>query len=80
MLSQIMIEVETTGDSGTMFRLRVDANVIAEALSAVQAHLLVGEILDRVALPKPDESDERRAGFSAAPPIGRRWRGLGRKS
>jgi hypothetical protein len=43
-----------------MFRLWVDANVIAEALTAVQAHLLVGEILDRVALPKPDESDERR--------------------
>jgi hypothetical protein len=33
-----------------------DANIIAEALTAVQANLLVREILDRIALPKPDEA------------------------
>jgi hypothetical protein len=53
MLRQIVVEVETPGDSWTMFRLR---SIIAMGLTAVQAHLLVGEILDRIALPRPGES------------------------
>ena len=52
-MRQIVIEAETPGDSRTMFRLRIDTNPIADGLTAVQAHILVGEILDRVALPKP---------------------------
>src|SRR6202042_2657642 len=52
MLRQIVVETETAGDSRTMFRLRIDSNVIAEGLTAAQAHLLVGEILDRFTLPK----------------------------
>ena len=52
MLREIVVEAETIGDSRTMFRLRIDANVIAEGLTAAQAHLLVGEILDRFTLPK----------------------------
>ena len=44
MLHQIVVETETAGDSRTMFRLRIDANVIAEGLTAAQAQLLVGEI------------------------------------
>jgi hypothetical protein len=52
MLRQIVIEAETPGDSRTMFRLRIDASLIADGLTAVQAHVLVGEILERVALPK----------------------------
>jgi hypothetical protein len=48
MLSKIVIEAETPGDLGTMFRLWVDANVIAEGVTEAQAHLLVGEILQRI--------------------------------
>ena len=55
MVRQIVIELETPGDSRTMFRLRVDDNLIAEDLTAVQAHILVGEILERIALPKQIE-------------------------
>jgi hypothetical protein len=52
MVGRIVIEAETPGDSRTMFRLRIDASVIAEGLTAVQAHVLVGEILERIAVPK----------------------------
>ena len=52
-MRQVVIEAETPGDSRTMFRLRIDKNLIAEGLTAVQAHILVGEILERIALPKP---------------------------
>jgi hypothetical protein len=52
MLSQIVIEAETPGDLRTMFRLRINASVIAEDLTEVQAELLVGEILERIALPR----------------------------
>ena len=52
MVRQIVIEAETPGDSRTMFRLRIDASAIAEGLTAVQAHVLVGEILERIAVPK----------------------------
>jgi hypothetical protein len=52
MVRQIVIEAETPGDSRTMFRLRIDASSIAEGLTAVQAHVLVEEILERIAVPK----------------------------
>ena len=72
MVRQIVIEAETPGDSRTMFRLRIDASSIADGLTAVQAHVLVGEILERIAMPQssvepapPPESD------APAPP--RRW-------
>jgi hypothetical protein len=70
MLRQIVVEAETVGDSRTMFRLRIDANVIAEGLTAAQAHLLVGEILDRFTLPKQDDRTSVRSASS-------RWRGFG---
>ena len=35
-----------------MFRLRLDDNVVGENLTAVQAHLWVGEILDRISIPR----------------------------
>ena len=61
MVREIVIEAETPGDSRTMFRLRINANSIAEGLTAVQAHVLVGEILERIAVPKaPDEPQARR--------------------
>ncbi|MBV8439118.1 MAG: hypothetical protein JO312_00910 [Hyphomicrobiales bacterium] len=52
MIEQIILETETPGDSRTMFRLRLDDRVIAEGLTAVQAHILVGEILDRISTPR----------------------------
>ena len=70
MLRQIVVEAETVGDSRTMFRLRIDANVIAEGLTAAQAHLLVGEILDRFTLPKHED----RTSATASPS---RWKGFG---
>jgi hypothetical protein len=48
----IVIEAETPGDSRTLFRLRIDDKVIGEKLTAAQVHLLVGEILERIVLPK----------------------------
>jgi hypothetical protein len=59
MIRQVVIEAEAPGDARTMFRLRIDANLIAERLTAVQAHILVGEILDRIALPKPTETNKK---------------------
>jgi hypothetical protein len=55
MVRRIVIELETPGDSRTMFRLRIDGSLIADDLTAVQAHILVGEILERIVLPKPME-------------------------
>jgi hypothetical protein len=56
-IKQIVIELETPGDSRTMFRLRLDDNVVGKNLTAVQTHLLVGEILDRISIPRrlPDD-------------------------
>jgi hypothetical protein len=48
----IAIETETGGDPRTMFRLRIDGKVVGENLTAVQTHLLVGEILERIVLPE----------------------------
>lgn len=59
MVRQVVIEAEAPGNSRTMFRLRIDENLIAEGLTAVQAHILVGEILDRIALPKPAETNKK---------------------
>ncbi len=85
MLRQIVVEAETPGDSRTMFRLRIDANLIAEDLTTAQAHLLVGEILERFALPKPlptlpSDDAEQLSSDSAALPLGRRWTGIDRLS
>ena len=60
MIGRISVELETPGDSRTMFRLRIDDKVVANGLTAVQAHLLVGEVLDRITLPR------RRSSASAA--------------
>jgi hypothetical protein len=54
-VERIVIELQTPGDSGSLFRLRLDNKVVGENLTAVQTHLLVGEILDRITLPRPSE-------------------------
>jgi len=52
MIGRILVELETPGDSRSMFRLRIDDKVVGDNLTAVQAHLLVGEVLDRITLPR----------------------------
>jgi hypothetical protein len=66
MVRQIVIEPETPGDSRTMFRLRIDASLIADDLTAVQAHVLAGEILERITLPKSSEGASPIAESDAA--------------
>jgi hypothetical protein len=46
MIERIVIETETPGDSRTMFRVRMDDLVLGKNLTAAQAHLIVGEVLD----------------------------------
>ena len=79
MVRQIVIEAETPGDSRTMFRLRIDASLIAEDLTAVQAHLLVGEILERIAVPKSSVGASPESDAASQAPLGvptpRRWPG-----
>jgi hypothetical protein len=70
-LRQIVVECETIGDSRTMFRLLAAGFVIAENLTAVQVHLLVGEMLDRIAVPRASESDESRVALAPR----RAWEG-----
>ena len=48
---KIILETETADDFRAMFRLHIDDKPIGEGLTAVQAHLLVGDILEKVALP-----------------------------
>ena len=61
MISRILVELETPGDSRTLFRLLIDEKVVGRGLTAVQAHILVGEVLDRITLPR-----QRTAGDEAA--------------
>jgi hypothetical protein len=57
-VEQIVIELQTPGDSGSLFRLRLDNKVIGENLTAVQTHLLIGEILDRIPRSMSDRIDQ----------------------
>ena len=52
MVGRILVELETPGDSRTLFRLLIDDKVVGHSLTAVQAHILVGEVLDRITLPR----------------------------
>jgi hypothetical protein len=53
LIERIVIESETPGDSRTMFRVRMNDLVIGQNLTAAQAHLIVGEVLDRITVPRP---------------------------
>jgi hypothetical protein len=48
---RIVIEPETPGDSRSLFRLLPGEKVIAEGLTAAQAHILIGDILEKMTLP-----------------------------
>ena len=51
----ISIELEVEGDPTSLFVLKIDGAVIAEHLTAAQTHLLVGDFLERIALPQSRE-------------------------
>jgi hypothetical protein len=61
MIERIVIETETPGDSRTMFRVLMDRLVIGENLTAAQAHLIVGEVLDRITLPRPSKKPSEQS-------------------
>jgi hypothetical protein len=46
----IRVEFETVGDPRSTFRLRIGDKVVGANLTAMQAHLLVGEIIERIVL------------------------------
>jgi hypothetical protein len=48
MIRQIVIEAELPDDAQSMFRLSINANLIAKGVTAAQAHYLVGEVLRRI--------------------------------
>jgi hypothetical protein len=49
---RIIIETETPDESRTMFRVLLDAKVVGQGLTAVQAQLVAGEIIERLVLPR----------------------------
>jgi hypothetical protein len=51
MVTRIVVELETPGDSRTMFRVLIDGKLIAEGLTAVQTHIVVGETLNQITVP-----------------------------
>ena len=56
MVQQILIEAEPPVGDQSMFRLSIDANLIAKGVTVAQAYYLVGEVLGRLGLPEPAES------------------------
>ena len=52
MAKRIVAELQTPGDSRTLFRLLIDDIVVGENLTAVQAHVLTGEIFARITMPR----------------------------
>jgi hypothetical protein len=49
----ISIEAESPHDPASLFQLSIDGKIVGVHLTAVQTHILVGDILEKVALPKP---------------------------
>jgi hypothetical protein len=64
---KIILETETADDFRAMFRLHIDDKPIGEGLTAVQAHLLVGDILEKVALPNGRNRSSPRSRAMASP-------------
>jgi hypothetical protein len=61
MVERIVIEIVTPGDSRTIFRALMDRLVVEENLTAAQAHLIVGKVLDRITLPRPAKKHSERS-------------------
>jgi hypothetical protein len=72
MIRQIVIEAEPPGDAQAMFRLFIDANLIAKGVTVSQAYYLVGEVLGRIPVSEdaetgvfdPDDGAGERYGLS----------------
>ena len=56
MIRQIVNEAEPPDDAQSMFRLSINANLIAKGVTAAQAYYLVGEVLRRIGLPEHAET------------------------
>ena len=56
-VEKAIIELEIPGASRSLFRFRLDNKVMGENLTAVQTHILIGEILDRITLPRPADRE-----------------------
>jgi hypothetical protein len=56
MVQRIVIEAEHPGGAQSMFRLLIDANLIARGVTVAQAYYLVGEVLGEFLLPEHAES------------------------
>jgi hypothetical protein len=56
MIRQIIIEAERPDDAESMFRLSIDAYLIAKGVTAAEAHYPVGEVLGGVGLPQHAET------------------------
>jgi hypothetical protein len=56
MIRQIVIEAELPDDAQSMFRLSINASLIAKGVTAAQAYYLVGEVLERIGSPERAET------------------------
>ena len=56
MIRQIVNEAEPPDDAQSMFRLSINANLIAKGVTAAQAYYLVGEVLRRIGSPEHAET------------------------
>lgn len=48
---RVVLEAEVPGDQRSLFRLTLNSQTLGSGLTAVQAHLLIGETLERATLP-----------------------------
>ena len=59
---KVAIETETPTDSSSMFRVLLDDKLIGSDLTAVQAQLVVAEIIERLVLqPRPTSGSAKGA-------------------
>lgn len=56
---KITLAAETPGDTGTTFQLFFEDALVGEGLTAVQSHLLIGAIIDRLAEQSARQSPPR---------------------
>jgi hypothetical protein len=66
---KIAFETETPNDSRTLFQVRIDERLVAEGLTAVQVHVLVGEVLERIALPQRSLRLKKAREYGLAPVV-----------
>ena len=58
MANRSILELETPGDSRTMFRVLVDGALVGENLTAAQAHIIVSQALDRITRCGPHKAEQ----------------------